>query len=300
MATARQAFTGNTLAIIHDAILNRPPVPPLRFNPGLPVKLEEIINKALEKDREARYRSASDLRADLTDLKRETESGTQALDKRAQRAPASAATISKRRQPATQAESERVMLAVLPFQNLSGNKKHDYFRDGITEEMITQLARLSPERLGVIARSSAMKYRSTKKNVRQIGRELGISYILEGSVRRAGNRVRIAAQLIQVSDETHVWAESYERKVGDILSLQNDVARAAVEEIKLKLAPRHGKPLAAAKAVDPQAYEAYLQGRYQLNRRTSDALHKSVQCFKKPLSAIRSTPSPMSDWRIPI
>lgn len=174
-------------------------------------------------------------------------------------------------------------LAVLPFKNLSGNRKQDYFSDGVTEEMITQLARISPERLGVIGRTSAMKYRSKNKSVRRIGRELGISYILEGSVRRAGNRVRIAAQLIQVKDETHLWAETYERKLGDILSLQNDVAKAAVHEIKLKLAPQEHERMVGTTAVNPQAYEAYLQGRYLLNRRTSEALHKSVQYFQKAI-----------------
>jgi len=263
MSTARQAFVGNTLAIIHDAILNRAPTAPARLNPGLPTKLEGIINKALEKDRKTRYQHASEVRSDLQRLKREMDS------------------------PSTAAEAGRIMLAVLPFENLSGSKKHDYFCDGVTEEMITQLARISPERLGVIARTSAMQYRSTRKSVRQIGRELGVSYLLEGSVRRAGNHVRIAAQLIQVSDETHLWAQSYERKVGDILALQNDVAQAVVQEIELKLGPRERERVVSAPVVNPQAYEALLQGRYLLNRRTFEGLQKSVQLFKK---AIRSDP----------
>ena len=281
MATARQAFFGNTLAIIHDAILNR--TPPLRLDLGFPSKLEGIINKALEKDRELRYQHASELRADLERLKREVDAGAQVLDTRALGASVFAAAVSENSRPSTAGESKRMMLAVLPFKNLSGNKKHDYFSDGITEEMITQLARISPERLGVIARTSAMQYRSTDKSVRQIGRELGISYILEGSVRRAGNRVRIAAQLIKVSDETHLWAETYERKLGDILSLQNDVARAAVQEIKLKLEPGERDRLVGAAVVDPQAYEAYLQGRSLLNRRTFETLNKSVQYFQEAI-----------------
>ena len=280
MATARQAFFGSTLAIIHDAILNR--TPPLRLNLGLPTRLEGIINKALEKDRELRYQHASELRTDLERLKREADAGAQAW-KSGLGASIFAGAISENSGPSTAPEAKRMMLAVLPFKNLSGNKKHDYFSDGITEEMITQLARISPERLGVIARTSAMQYRSTDKSVRQIGRELGISYILEGSVRRSGNRVRIAAQLIKVSDETHLWAETYERKLGDILSLQNDVARAAVLEIKLKLEPRERDRLVGAAVVDPQAYEAYLQGRSLLNRRTFEALNKSVQYFQKAI-----------------
>jgi len=175
----------------------------------------------------------------------------------------------------------RIMLAVLPFENLSSGKKYDYFSDGLTEEMITQLARLSPERLGVIARTSAMQYRSTKKSVRQIGRELGVSYVLEGSVRRAGRRVRIGAQLIQVSDETHLWAESYERPLGDILALQSDVGRAIADQIPIKLAPLEQARLARTPQINPEAYEAYLRGRYLWNQRAKQALEKSLRYFEK-------------------
>ena len=283
MATAQQAFSGNTLAVIHDAILNRMPTEPLRLNPDLPQQLERIINKALEKDREMRYQHASDLCADLKRLKRETDSRRQALEREALRAPVFVRAVSERSDPSTAPGAKRIMLVVLPFRNLSGSKKHDYFSDGLTEEMITQLAQISPKQLGVIARASAMRYRSTDKSVRQIGRELGISYILEGSVRRAGNRVRIAAKLIQVSDETHLWAETYERKLRDILSLQKEVAGAAAQEIKLKLAPQEHERLVGAVAVNPQAYEACLQGRYLLNRRTFEALQKSVRYFQKAI-----------------
>jgi len=117
------------------------------------------------------------------------------------------------------AATQRLMMVVLPFENLSGGKKHDYFSEGMTEEMITRIAGLNPERLGVIARTSAMQYKSTNKSVRQIGGELGVSHLLEGSVRRAGSRVRIAIQLIQVSDESHLWTMSYERNLGDIAHL---------------------------------------------------------------------------------
>jgi TolB-like protein/Tfp pilus assembly protein PilF len=181
----------------------------------------------------------------------------------------------------------RAMLAVLPFENLSGGKKHDYFSEGVTEEMITQLARISPERLGVIARTSAMQYRSTDKTIRQIGEELGVSHVLEGSIRRAGKRVRIAAQLIQVSDETHLWAQSYERHLGDILALQSVVAQAVAKEIQVKLVPEKHAGAVSADAVNlqvnPQVYEAYLKGRYLLNFRTLDALQKSVLYFKRAL-----------------
>ena len=288
MATAQQAFSGDTFAIIYDGILNHAPVPPLLRNPGLSSKLVETINKALEKDREKRYQHTSELCADLRRLRREIDSRRLALEKREVNAPVFVGTVSERSEPSSAGEVERIMLAVLPFKNLSGNKKHDYFCEGVTEEMITQLARISPERLGVIARTSAMQYRSTDKSVRQVGRELGVSYLLEGSVRRARNHVRIAAQLIQVGDETHLWAESYERKLGDILALQNNVAEAVVQEIKLKLGPRERERLVVrAAVVDPQAYEACLQGRYLLNRRTLEGMHKSVRYFQKAIQCDR-------------
>jgi TolB-like protein/Flp pilus assembly protein TadD len=189
-----------------------------------------------------------------------------------------------RRQPKAPFQTaDRIMLAVVPFENLSGGEKHDYFSEGITEEMITQLAVLSPERLGVIARTSAMQYRASDKSIRQIGRELGVAYVLEGSVRRAGRRVRIAAQLIQVSDETHLWADSYERKLGDILLLQSEVAQSVAREIKIKLAPAERERLTGAGQVVPQAYESYLQGRYLLNQRTLEALQKSIRFFHQAI-----------------
>jgi TolB-like protein/Tfp pilus assembly protein PilF len=187
--------------------------------------------------------------------------------------------------PTPQAHSavERIMLAVLPFENLSGESRKEYFSDGLTEEMITQLGRLHPERLAVIARTSAMKYKCTKKSIQQIGGELGVSHVLEGSVRRAGRRVRITAQLIQVSDQTHLWAESYDRDMGDILALQSSVAQAIAKEIEIKLAPEEQARLDRASSVAPQAYEAYLQGRYLWNKRTPDSLQNSIRYFEKAI-----------------
>ena len=163
---------------------------------------------------------------------------------------------------------ERRMLAVLPFENMSGDATQEYFSDGLTEEMITQLSRLNPERLGVIARTSAMRYKGAATSIREIGVELGVSYVLEGSVRRDLGRVRITAQLIQVSDESHIWAESYERNLGDILMLQGEVCQAIAREVRIKLSPREERRLASAQAVSPSAYEAYLRGRHLWNKRT--------------------------------
>ena len=177
----------------------------------------------------------------------------------------------------------KIMLAVLPFENLSRHKSQEYFSDGLTEEMITQLGRMNPDRLGVIARTSAMKYKNAIKTVHEIGRELNVSHILEGSVRRAGGRVRIAAQLIQVSDQTHVWAESYERGASDILALQSDVAQAIARQIRIKLIPQERARLTASGSISPEAYEACLKGRYLWNQRTLGTLQKSIEYFEKAI-----------------
>jgi TolB-like protein/Flp pilus assembly protein TadD len=193
-----------------------------------------------------------------------------------------AAPISETSGPKARPVPEKLMLAVLPFENLSGNKKQEYLSDGLTEELITQLGRLNPERLGVIARTSAMQYKSTRKSIQQIGRELGVAYVLEGSVRRAGNRVRVTAQLIQVSDQTHLWAQGYEREMRDILTLQRQVSQAVAKEIEIKLARQEPSRLDAG-AINPAAYETYLKGRYLWNKRTLDSLENSVRYFQRAI-----------------
>lgn len=184
--------------------------------------------------------------------------------------------------PATGRGSKQ-MMAVLPFENLSADKKQEYFSDGLSEEMITELGRLNPERMGVIARTSAMQYKRTAKTIQQIGQELGVSYVLEGSVRKAGGRVRITAQLIQVSDQTHLWAETYERDMGNILTLQGEVAGAIAKQIEIRLAPKQQARLSSARAINPEAFEAYLKGRYLWNKRTEQALRTSVRHFEKAI-----------------
>ena len=179
--------------------------------------------------------------------------------------------------------TDKVMLVVLPFENLSGKESHEYLSDGLTEEMITQLGRLNPARLGVIARTSAMHYKGCDKTVRQIGSELSVAYVLEGSVRRAGVRVRVTAQLIQVVDQTHLWCESYDRDLGDILNLQRDVARAIAHQINIKLVRQEGEPRAVSSIVSAEAYESYLKGRYLWNKRTREALRNSIRCFEKSI-----------------
>jgi TolB-like protein/Tfp pilus assembly protein PilF len=170
-------------------------------------------------------------------------------------------------------------LAVLPLANLSGDPGQEYFADGMTEELITNLGKISA--LRVISRTSVMRYKKTDKPLPQIARELGVEGIVEGSVLRVGDRVRITAQLIQAEQERHLWAESYERDLRDILALQSEVARAIASEIKVKLTPQEQTRLASTRRVNPEAYQAYLRGRYYWNRRTADALKKAIEYFQE-------------------
>lgn len=177
----------------------------------------------------------------------------------------------------------RLVLAVLPFENLSGDPERDYIVDGLTEEVITRLGRLDPQRLGVIARSSAVAYRGTKKTAAQVGRELQADYILEGSVRHDGDRVRISTRLIQSRDGTHLWAQSYERELAGIFEVQSEVAYAVADEIQLAITPQHRLRIAPSRPANQDALEAYLRGRYFWNKRTPQALIRGVAHFHEAI-----------------
>ncbi len=185
--------------------------------------------------------------------------------------------------PAT-AVTGKVMLVVLPFENLSGDAQQEYLSNGLTEELITQLGSLEPARLGVIARTSAMQYKDSHKDVRQISRELGVDYVLEGSVRRDGDQVRVTAQLILAKDQTHLWAKEYDRNLSGILALQSEVAGAVAKEIQIRLTPEESARLAGAHLVDPDAYELYLKGRYFWNKRTVAAYMKAINYFNQAIA----------------
>src|ERR1700678_2119213 len=175
----------------------------------------------------------------------------------------------------------RIMLAVLPFQNLTGDAAQEYVSDGLTEEMLTQLGNLNPQRLGVIARTSVMHYKDAHAPLDQIGRELNVQYVLEGSVRREAERVRITAQLIQVKDQTHVWARQYDRELKDLLPLEGEVAHEIAQEIQLTFDDRKE---AERQLVPPQSFEGYdlyLKGLYFFNKRTPADLQQAIQYFQQ-------------------
>ena len=178
---------------------------------------------------------------------------------------------------------ERVKLAVLPFENLSGQPEEDYLSDGLTDELITQLGGLEPAHLGVIARTSAMQYKRSGKSARQVGLELGVDYLLEGTVVREGNLVRVAAKLVQVTDQTLLWTESYERNLGHIQAFHGEVARDVVRRIQVQMAPQKQATFSPAQPVNPDAYEAYLKGLYFWNRFTNPDFHQSVEYFQQAI-----------------
>jgi TolB-like protein/DNA-binding winged helix-turn-helix (wHTH) protein/Tfp pilus assembly protein PilF len=180
----------------------------------------------------------------------------------------------------------RLMLAVLPFQNLTGDAGQDYFTDGMTEEMITQLGNLDPQHLGVIARTSVMHYKNSLTPLDQIGRELRVQYVLEGSIRRDAGKVRITAQLIQARDQTHIWARQYDRELRDLLAVQGEIAQETADEIQLTLGD-HKSSVAPAPALSPRSYDAYdlyLKGQYFLNKRTAVDLEEAIRYFQQAIA----------------
>ena len=247
MATGKQAFSGSTSAVIFESILNRTPAPPARLNPGMPRELERIISKALEKERDFRYQSASELLSDLKRLKRDTDSGREAA--------ASARSVL----PAEpQARTEK-SVAVLYFENMGASKEDEYFRDGISEDIITELSKIN--QLRVFPRAEMLAYRDKPVTAAQVGQELGAAYVLGGSLRRAGNRLRITAQLVETRTRHSVWAERYDRQMEDVFAIQDEIAQNIATALKLALTDQEKKAIAKAPTTNVEAYDYYLRGR---------------------------------------
>ncbi len=271
-ALAGQApFTGpspDSVALQHRTVDPRP-VTALR--PATPPHVAQAIARALAKAPADRFATIAGFASALAAVP--TPASTPA--------PSGA----RRDTPATGGlPGGRVMLAVLPLENLSADPEQEFFTDGMTEELIAHLGRLQPKRLGVIARTSAMRYKKTSKPVDEIGRELGVDHVLEGSVRRAGDRVRITVQLIQVADQTHLWAENYDRRMADVFDLQSDVASSVAKALEVELLPAGRARGSAGAAASTAAYEAYLKGRFHWSRRTKDGFSLAVEWYEKAIA----------------
>ena len=272
MATGVLPFRGDTSGLISDAIVNRAPVAPLRLNPDLPPKLEDIINKALEKDRVLRYQHASEIRADLQRLKRDADSGKTSGESQAQAAQPLTTTTASAKHPS---------IVVLPFTNMSSDPENEFLADGITEEIINALAQI--EDLRVVARTSAFSFKGKHVDLRTVGECLNVTTILEGSVRKSGNRLRIMAQLINVADGYHLWSERYDRELQDIFEVQDEIAKTIADRLKVTLGAERQKPLVRAGTKNLEAYQLYLKGRFHWNKRTPDGLKKAIEYFQEAI-----------------
>jgi non-specific serine/threonine protein kinase len=260
MATGKLAFGGDTSTSIFDSILHGTPNAASSLNSAVPAELERIISKALEKDRDLRYQNASEIKSDLKRLKRDRDSSGRLSDTKK---PSSAAES-----PAAPSEKS---VAVLYFENLSNSKDDEYFRDGMTEDIITELSKI--KELQVFPRAAVLAYRDKPATGPQVGRELNAACVLSGSLRRAGNRLRITAQLIRAQTGHSIWAERYDRELKDVFEVQDEIARSISQALRIKLSPQEEKAIARKQTDNPQAYDYYLRGRqffYQFRRKGFD------------------------------
>ncbi len=270
MATGVMPFQGATSAVVFEAILNRDPVPLTEHSSALPPELNRILGKALEKDRTMRYQNATDLKTDLMRLRRDIDAGNrQANDTSSPRSGASPAQGSS--------------IAVLYFENLSGVKEDEYFRDGITEDIITELSKIRG--LQVFSRATVLTFRDRTVTPQHIGQQTGASFVLTGSLRRAGNRLRINAQLIDASTDFPLWSERYDREMKDVFEVQDEIARNIAEALRITLSPQEEKALAARPTEDMQAYDLYLRGRNYARRMSRQDLEFALQMFENAVSA---------------
>ncbi len=299
MATGRRPFCEETALRLSDAILHQPVVTPRALNSRISPELERVINKCLEKEPENRYQSAQDLEVDLRQLALPRTTDSVRLPTRPPRrwriAGFAAACVLllvtigllmnvdglRNRLSPARAPGHIESIAVLPLENLSGDPEQDYFAEGMTDELITALAQMKS--LSVISRTSAMLYKGTHKPLPEIARELNVDAVVEGTVLRSGDQVRITAQLIYAPTDTHLWAQSYQRDLQDVLKIQGEVASAIADQIEIAVTPQERMRLAAARPIVPQAYEAYLKGRYHWYKDTERDWKTAGQYFEQAI-----------------
>jgi serine/threonine protein kinase/Tfp pilus assembly protein PilF len=271
MATGDRAFEGDTQAVVFDAILNRDPRPVADVNPAMPAALGAILEKALEKERGLRYQTATELKTDLLRLRRKLDA--------ARSGPTGQAAISDAKAPTTRTQRS---IAVLYFENLSGVKEDEYLRDGITEDILTDLSKIKG--LNVFPRTTVLAFRDQKSTAADVCRQLRADFALEGSLRRAGNRLRINAQLVDAGTGFPVWSERYDREMSDIFAVQDEIAHKIAEALRIKLTPQEQAELAARPTENLQAYDLYLRGRAYARRLTTRDMEFALQMFENAVA----------------
>jgi serine/threonine protein kinase len=268
MATGILPFQGDTSAVVYEAILNRDPLPVTEANPAVPAQLGRVIEKALEKDRNLRYQTATDIKTDLARLKRDLDSG---------RTRTTEGTESR-----GESKQSAKSIAVLYFENLSGVKEDEYFRDGITEDIITELSKIKG--ISIFSRPTVLAYRDKRVTPAQIGQQLKSAYVLAGSLRRAGNRLRINAQLVDTQTDFPLWSERYDREMKDVFEVQDEIARNIAEALRITLSPQEQAALAAKPTENLQAYDLYLRGKNYARRMTRQDLGFVLQMFENAVA----------------
>lgn len=282
MATGKRAFSGSTAALLFDAILHSHPTPMEQVAPQIPKDLRRIVEKALEKDRELRYQSAVELKADFKCLKRDLSSGRPVGSSSATRKRSSRSTTQKsgwRKHTLTNIRS----LAVLPFINGSADPEMEYFSDGVTETILDTLSQLP--KIRVMARSTVFRYKSRAVDPRNVGRRLNVQAVLTGMILLRGERLLVNAELVDVADGSRVWGEHYDRTVTDLFSVQEEISKEISEKLSLRLNLAQKRRLAHRPTKDLAAYHLYLKGRHWWNKRTESGLKKGIEYFGKAIEA---------------
>ena len=269
MAGGALPFAGDTSAVIFDAILNRDPQPLDQLNPALPAEFSRIISKLLEKDRTLRCQSATELKTDLNRLKRNLDSGV----KRAAELNESKSGVAK-----TGTKS----VAVLYFENLSAAKEDEYLRDGITEDIITELSKIRG--LNTFSRPTVLAFRDKSATPSQVGNLLRAAFVLTGTLRRAGNRLRITTQLVDTQTEFPLWSERYDREMKDVFEVQDEIARKIAEALRITLSQQELEDLATKPTENLQAYDLYLRGKRYARRQTRQDLEFALQMFENAVA----------------
>ena len=318
MICGSHPFTGATPTDVIISIAEREPEPLTKCVPEAPVQLEEIVQKALAKKREDRYQTADDLQRDLRSLSRELEFQSELgeVKRSTGRFPAletnrdqirvdhfkwtrsrmlilaaivtgliitTLIAVRSYRNGSTQAPSSKITsVAVLPMTNVSGDPAQDYFVDGMTETLIAGLAKVGE--LRVMPRTSVMQYRNAPKALTDIARELNVDAVIQGSVQRIADRVQIKVELIQPSTDRHLWSENYDRELRDVLTIQNEVAKAVTQAVQIKLTQQEQLRLAGSRQIDPVAYDYFLRGKYYLGRQTKDDNLKAIEMLDKAVA----------------